>query len=575
MIGANKILTVSYGTFSCTLEGFDDSFATMKEIAEYFRELAAEDRYFGAEPPTPDAEMLTRIAERKVHKRVEAEVQDNNVVLRVEDNSEPELSQVQPLAEPDPILDTAQIHDALPETPTPDAIPDPELDDAETVAEKLSRIRAVVARNQVAADALTDDSSILDESSQLLDTPSIADEYLPMFADPAPQNIYAFEAGAEGFETGYTEYVAEEEAPAELPAQPLPDESEAIELDTDEPAVSFEPDVSTEIASDDLSSPAGFDPSVEVPDSTPRSVKSELFAPLQSVPYEEFDESYEQGAQDLPSALDTTLPEEQHSKKAVRDHHFLSAEDSGESAAMDRLLKEADSQLSNPETSRRRSAISHLRAAVAATVAERKSSPDTADIKPLDEDAYRADLAEVVRPQASPTTNNEPQPKPRPAPSPLMLVSSQRVDHSETEVEDESEEFVQLRDQIREHTTFGLSEADEDHPSTTEDQDEDNIFASDASFANFVTATGANELVDLLEAAAAYTRFVEGIPQFKRPRIMALVTGYAGKDTHSREEGLRAFGILLREGKFEKVKRGYFQISDTTRFRPHSRAAGE
>lgn len=683
MVGTSKVLTVSYGTFSCTLEGFDDPFSTMKMVAEYFRDLSAQDRFFGSEPPTPDVDMLYRIAQSGTPKRVAAEMQENGVVLRQSQETSLEAEHATPgldaaAMEPAGAIPEAQVH-AEAEAAFPEAPVAEETVAAETVAADFAEAGPDEA---LAADAHdeTHDEAVQPERDDL-PLPEDREEHedLPAFAEDAADGPSA-EAVSEGSEQPVAEQGVEEdsyddadaifaalereEAADPVPEQPAEErETEAAvaaELDDDlaaalaeieadaaaarsapaadplvfharvgEPAAAddFEADLAAALADDETAEEA----TVPAPDTgefrdTPVSETAEADTDASAqeddddgesdgsvqvrarrgeteeeraerrrqrrerrerkrremlgLPLDDTDASDEAAIVDdmalahEPAARDDTEAEtpapvasepaapqvaaeqaddEDEDERAAaaltearraRAEKALRASDlAREEQAIERLLRSTNARMDRPESTRRANALRQLKAAVAATEAERRAVPGLERIRASRGDAFRADL-DIAR--ADPEIATGPATPGTARPAPLVLVSEQRIDRS-------------ARPAVSRRAEAEESGAD--------------AMASAGSFGEYAEAIGAESLADLLEAAAAYTSYVEGQPRFSRAQVISKLSDVAGAPDVSREAGLRGFGQLLREGKILRVQDGQFTISKSSRYASQQRSA--
>lgn len=647
----NKILDVTYGSFSCRLEGFDDAVATMKSVVGYFHELAGPELFAEGAPVVPDADAIARLAATQIAGQVAVESDGNGVSLRVitqEDEAEAKdpVDEAPLVDESDEITAEAPL-DMAGEAETSDqdmeddgleteavaemsfdempAIAEPETDVTEdgdqSVADKLERIRAVVGRGTAPqtstesyAEDLGDDeetpapkavnplaqrlAELAKRNSELMDADAraavplkvedndddIADD-VAAADDEADEPVKAAAEITEevvAFAAQEDDIAPEEEMPAaedEVRMQPAGDEGKYHNTDlrslADEDNAIAEDE--NDLASENKEDVASEGEHIDEPDDSPDDSRKDA-APLTLMAEERVDTDKEDDADadesddDTPSArADSPMlltgrlqpirqaDDEEEDNFNLQDEiakieRDLSARPGNELArhglprsvedAMSRILEQTDLKLDLQETRDGRDAFAQLKAAVAATEAARQLGD--AGAKSRDVSAqFRDDFGALEG-----TGNADGSAMP-----PLKLVEPIN-DVPPTRKSDRQNIAASRLRQIAEMTKANTGETP----------------AMD--FPAFAQSQGAYDLADKLEAAAAYLCFVQDARDFSRPQVMKVVQSASDTDI-SREDGLRAFGRLLRQARLVKLANGRFQVAENTRFRPETGKAAQ
>jgi hypothetical protein len=561
MTDKTQILDVTYGTFSCRLEGFDDSVETMKLVVGYFHALAGHDRFMDTALQAPDMDTLARLTGDRSEGDVDAAVEDGKLNLRLRGTPDAPAERL-PLRLT-PAAAVTQAPDQLDEPDTAyddtdsdsfDSPEEEEIDDdaplhAESVAAKLDRIRAVVGRGHVPETA---DSYAEDETEDDDDTIAPRGGVNPLaqrLAELAKRNseLAAIEAGI-------------------LPA-PLA----ASEQDEDDIWDGDDLDDLAEVAEmDDADSDAGKAVDQQEPDVL-------VLTDADAAPQDDDDfEDDVEDEEDLHLANfvdddDLNLHDEvAEVERQIEERNKRQELSRTADAAISRILEQTDAQLNQPELRRQQDAFAQLKAAVAATEAARqlgdyggpKRRPSEVYRRDLGafeaeemEDAFASDLdaddtadadhdeTAFADDTGAPAAVTPPKPSPT-----LRLVASQRATDLADQTDAASLRLRQIAAKV------------------------DTTQVRTIGFDEFAAQHDVSDLGDMIEAAAAYIAYISKEDDFSRPQVMKIVQSVADEDI-SREDGLRSFGRLLRQNRIVKLENGRFQVAPTTRFRPDDLAA--
>ncbi len=600
---SNKVLSVSYGTFSCRLEGFDDSVETMKAVVSYFHELAGHDRFMDMDPQAPDVDALAELTQEEDAAPVEVTTVAGAVSLRVP----------KPVIEQDEDTGIANLRDAL-ATPAPEDFAEAD-EDADDVLAEEDDASAEEAEFEEAVDEDDNEPLTAEEVEEVEESPveMISDfesdddyhtealaeaaaeedeaetaDFEAQDADPLPEDAFAEDAAPVEADWDDEEISAEAEEAEEAEAEP------AAEEPSQDDAPFYDPAAARDASEDSDSVAAKLEriralvgrvppanrgaPPPQAEGSGPTGSVTDRLAALtgksedDTPPTDDIVDGFEFKNDDAPLVLSGEDGSEEAEEVATDDHDpDIAPEEEADVTLEANDVADAETEDDQEPSIRRLNQSKRAKlpendddamSRIMSQADQRLNEPEgrrhrdafaqlkaavaaTEAARQLGDAEEDTDPQDAFREDLDEAVREEDDAEDKPAAIPLKLVAEQRIEDTPANPADRLRQIASVKEGDQTPT---------------------------AGFAEFAETQGATELGDLLEAAAAYIAFVEGDDDFSRPQVMKKVQ-LAAADTFTREDGLRSFGRLLRQSRIIKLNNGRFQVSEDTRFRPADKAA--